>query len=105
MSKRLELIRNTIESVGGRTDFRHFVDTSRGDSVYKVEKYSDGMTPEQRQEVVDKLNLVEGVQKAYLSCKQVATFTAYDGERSNHIQAEGGHIKVKFYGKTVRDTI
>ena len=92
-------IRNVIVGLGGRSDITYYADgPSRNQNgndtgvLYKVEKFSDGLTNERREKAVLQLAKLPGVERAYLSRKSGYVGYGYGG-------GGGGHIKVHYTNK------
>ncbi len=96
---RIGIIREAIVAVGGNSDFIYYADNTEkhrkrdGDAIYKVPKWQDGLTGEQRSQVVETLKQNPDVKDAYLS----RGFNERRWDRT-YRRVEGGHIKVRFYG-------
>ena len=96
-------IRNVIVGLGGRSDITYYADGASYGGFgpktgvnYKVEKWSDGLTHELREEAVKILAKLPGVDKAWLS-RPVHMPYYYRGAG-----VVGHHIKVHYTHKAVR---
>ena len=90
---RIGIIREAVEAHGGRHVEVYYADSSKRknkatDALYKIPRWSDGLSPEARDQVVVDLNTHPEVKHAYLS----RGFVEYG------LVNTGGHLKVRFYG-------
>ena len=102
---RIGIIRDAINAVHGNNHFdnycTYYADNSNkspnratGDAIYKVPKWCDGLTCEQRELVVEHLKYHPEVKDAYLS----RGYTEKGWRLDDNRWVVGGHLKVRFYG-------
>ena len=93
---RIDIIRSAILKQGGNYDLVYYADGPLSDCgipnstkvVYKVENFSDGLTREGRERVVEELNNDPRIERAYLSRR-------YTSSAFRYVEYEG-NIKVIF---------
>jgi hypothetical protein len=95
-------IRAVIVAHGGNPNFTYYADgpssNMRGHKgtrprtknvVYKIERYSDGLTHKKREKCIPDLMKIPGVEKVYISKQLKPAYTSY---------MVGGHLKIVFSG-------
>ena len=96
-------IRAILVGLGGNSNFKYYADGTTYGALYKIEKYTDGLTHAQRLQAVVMIDKLPEVDSAYLS-RVVPCPYSYMNPYSyinNVVSPEGygRHIKIRYASK------